>query len=209
MKRKALLAVLAVMTLAGAFAVGAKGAGPGPKAMRGTIAAQVLGMDPEAFRVAVQEKGLRALLEEKGMDLKTFREALLKARAERLEAAYAAGKIPKARYERLKRRLEAERARLAAPSLGDLLAKAGADLAAFKAELKAERKAEIEKLYELGLISLVQKGRMLANLDRWADRVLKAPALRSCRHGGKKPGMHPHRGRHARRGGPGFGPRSR
>ena len=208
MKRKALFAALAVMTLAGAFAVGAKGTASGPKAMRGAIVAQVLGMDPEAFRAAVRQKGLRALLEEKGMDLKTFREALLKARAERLEAAYAAGKIPKARYELLKRRLEAERARLAAPSLGDLLAKAGTDLAAFKAELKAERKAEIEKLYELGLISSVQKGRMLANLDRWAEAVLKAPAVGPRHHGGKKPGMHPRRGRHGRGGGHGPVPRS-
>ncbi len=200
MKRFAWLAVLAVLLLGGALAVGAKGKGPAPEHGRGAIVAEVLGMDPEAFRQAVREKGLRALLEEKGMDLKTFRSALIDAREKRLEEAYAAGKIPEARYALLKKRLAAERALLARPSWEELVAKAGGDLKALKAELKAERKAEIEKLYALGLISPVQKGKMLANLDRWVEGVLRRPAGAFPGRGG----LGRPRGRHAR---PGFGPR--
>ncbi len=179
MKARWMLVSAVVLALAG-FAQGpAQGPrrapglrGEGPRLER---MAETLGMRPEALKQALRQGGLPALLAKKGWSPKAFQERLLDRALRRLEEAYAAGRISKLRYQALKARLEARRRALAAPTLAELVQKSGGDLAKLKEALVAVWRSEIEARYRLGLLSPREKGRLLAGLERRAERFLSAP----------------------------------
>ncbi len=172
----ALVAALGLAMAVGPATKGSRPAGGTDFSPRLAALAQVLGKDEAQLRAQLRRGGLRALVEESGLDPLELQRKLLEVQLAQLDAAYREGRLSQLRYESLKARLQARKLALAGPSLAELVARSGGDVEILKAQLRALEEARIGQLLELGVISEQQAELMKANLDTRVERMLTRPA---------------------------------